>query len=367
MFSVNRQALLRELSLLQSVTERKGTIPVLAMALFAFDGETLHLTATDCSRTLRTQAGANGEPYSGCLPLYQLASLLKLLDAEDVAFSPQVNGFVTVSAGRSKHKLPGLEASVFPDAHSLTNATGRFTVNAEQLRDALGRTLPCVSTEESRWTLQGVQFELKDGQLRLIATDSHRLAVCAVPVEGDDLAVLVPADGLASLLKMDAETITVDVSSNHVQFTCGTRTLLVRLLTGTFPNWQMIMPATLAHTVEVDTVQLITAIRRVSVTREERFKNGVGMMLGAIRLDFSRETLTVSTEETDAGQSTEVIAASTNLNGDDVAAGFNPDYLMDFLARAGDRVVMQLNDGKTQLLMTTPGVDCRYVVMPVRL
>lgn len=365
MFTINRLSLAKELSLLQSVAEKRTTIPVLATVLTGFDGSICRLTASDCSVTLQTEIEGQGEPWSGCVPLRQFAALSRLLEGEAVSVAPAPNGRVEVKCGASKHVLPIYEAAAFPQTDEVSAAI-EVQVDGEVLRQAIRRILPSVDDHEAQWQLQGVQLELSKDLLRAVATDGHRLGVAEISVINES-EVKAIVTGLPALLKMEGDVI-LRLTANHAQFQCGQRVLTTRLLVGTFPNWEMLIPESPPHSIEFDSAAMQAALRRVAVTREECYKTGTGTILGGVRLDLHADKLRVTTNYNDKGESEEWVTAASDLNGESIPIGINPDYLNDYLTQVDGAVKVGFTDNNVQLLLTSPvAPDYRYIIMTIRL
>lgn len=366
-FTLNRSQLAKELALLQSAAERKVTIPILATVLTQFDGQRCRLTVSDCSVTMQTEVEASGEPWSGCIPLRQFAALSRLFEGEAVTITERPNSRVEVKCGQSKHVLPIYPATDFPETDKIREAV-EVQVNGDALRLAIKQILPSIDNQESRYALQGVNAELSANLLQLVSTDSHRLSAVKIPITNEvETKALIAAQGLPSLLRLDGD-VTLRLTPNHAQFQCDNRVLTTRLLVGTFPNWEMIMPKEQPHSIEFDSEAMQSALRRVDVTREEKFKTGTGAILGGVRLDLHSDKLRVTTNYNDKGESEEWVAATSNLNGESVAVGINPDYLNDYLTQIEGQVRCEFRDGSSQLLLTSSAApNYRYVVMPIRL
>lgn len=364
MFTINHKTLAVELGLLQSVAEKKTTIPILECALLDFDGKVLTITATDLDVTLTAQVQADGEAWAGCVPLRQLASLSRLFD-DDIQFTPKPKEKIEIRSGASRHLLPSPPKDSFPPLYVPLNGV-TANLAGEALREGLTRVLPSVTDEESRWNLAGVQFETKDGKLYLAATNGHRLGVASLPCKAE-LKVLIPRAGLTPLIRLESEVVEMQVDNDKAQFKCEHRTLTVRLLVGTFPQWEMLMPKAVPNRIQVDSQALISAIKRVRLTSGETFKNGMGRMRDAISLTFSADSIVVESRENDRGKSVETVNVTSNLNGKDYPTGFNADYLLDFLNQIDGVVIWEMKDENAQHLLTVEGVDFRYVVMPTRL
>jgi DNA polymerase-3 subunit beta len=368
MITLPRAALAAELALLGSAVETKGTLPVLAFVRVVFNGSTAHLTTSSIDVTLDTQISAAGESWSGCLPWQQLTALVKALDGNEVVLSVKDGSDrCEIRAGRSRTKLVTLPVTQFPSPDKQSGVTSQFTVDGALLRDGLRRVLPCVSTEESRYSIQGVQFELSDEAFQLVATDGYRLGIATLPPVGVVAAALVPAEGLRALLGWQAETVAITLSDNVVVFEADGRVLTVRLAGGTFPNWKLIVPKGLPHRIEVDGSELGAALKRAAVTRGETFKTGKGASRDGVRVMLAADSLTVIVDENERGAFDESVTATSNLNGEQTETRLNPDYVTDFLATHEGRFVCEWKDGNSQMLFTWPDVAFQCVIAPMRI
>jgi DNA polymerase-3 subunit beta len=224
-----------------------------------------------------------------------------------------------------------------------------------------------VSTEDSRYNIQGVQFELSDEAFQLVATDGHRLGIATLPPVNVTTKALVPAEGLWALLGWQAETVAVTLSDNVVVFEADGRVLTVRLAGGTFPNWKLIMPQALPHRMEADSSALSAALKRSIVTREETYKVGTGLVRGGMCFTLAADSLTAEVAENERGAFSETIEAVSNLNGEAMKVGFNPDYLADFLGTGEGKFTCEWQDGLSQFLLSWPDAQFQYVLMPMRI
>lgn len=356
MFTVNRKQLADELALLQTVAERKTTMPVLSNVMLDLAGDKLTLYATDLDASIVTEVAAEGEPWTGCLPMTELTKFVRLSESEQVVFQVKETRML-VKAGKAKCLLPMVERSQFPALPTIPAING-LTLSGETLRTLLTRVMPCATNEPSRYNMRGVKFEAKDGTLRLIATDGHRLGVATLAIEGA-MDTLVPADGLAPLLKTTAGSITMQADDKQAWFRCNHQLITMRLLDGQFPRWEMIWPKALPYQSDVATEPLAAAFRRVEITRDAARGS-------AVRMSFQAGSISIDSGETDRGQCDELLDATSNLNGEAVLLGVNPDYVMDFLRHAGERVKCEFKDNSNVVKMSD-GSAFEYVVMPMRL
>src|SRR5882724_7055990 len=301
MITVNRAELARELQLLQPIVRSKETIPVLSTVLVEFK-DNLRLTASNLDTTLSTEIavpvvgmlGVEAESY--CLPLRQLHSLVKLFEAETVTLTRKLNDRVAVVCGKSKHLLPSLPVEQFPEIDKVAGDV-TCTLGGPTLQQALERVLPCVTKEESRYNLAGVNLEAKDDILSVVATDGHRLGLQTLPLTSKPFTALVPTESIYTLLPLLEGETTLTITENHLCCVVGTHVFTARLLSGSFPNWRMIMPASLAYHVEIAAPELIAVVKRVALTRAEVHSVSTGQYYGGIKLTFAGEMLTVATAE----------------------------------------------------------------------
>src|SRR3977135_2064539 len=214
--TVSKFELLRELTATQGVVERKTTIPILSNYLFEAAGDRLSLTATDLDLSLRTSCNAKVKKEGSCtIPARKLYDYVKLLPDTDITIKLLDNHWVSIRCGRSNTKMVGMAKSNFPSLPAFPTA-GAISIRAQVLRGLIARTGFAISSEESRYTLNGALMLLKPESITMVATDGHRLAHCERPGEKFDgvsgeLKTLVPKkamDELKSLLdSTDAETI----------------------------------------------------------------------------------------------------------------------------------------------------------------
>lgn len=366
-FKLNRKALAAELALLGSVIKDERTIPVLACVRVVCDGSVARLTGSSLDVTVDTQLAGEGEPWSGCLPWKQWAALVKALDADEVVIDQKDSGPCEIRAGRSRTRLAVIPVDQFPNPDNQSGALSEFSVAGASLRDGLRCVLPCVTTEESRYAMQGVQFELSDEAFRLVATDGHRLGVVTLPPVGLTAKALVPALGLRPLLALESETIVIQLSDNVVTFRADGRTVTVRLAGGQFPSWQLIIPKDLPYHSEVDGDQLSGALKRAAITRGGTVKTGAGLVRDGVRLTFAADSLAVVVDENDRGAFEESLGVTGNLNGEQTETRINPDFIADFLATGAGAFTCEWKDGKNAFLLSWPEAAFQYVVMPMRL
>src|SRR6266699_1751383 len=368
-FVVSKQNLQKELGFVQGVVEKKNTIPVLSNILIESVGEgTIRITGTDLDVTIRCDMDAEeiNTPGSICVQARKLFEISRLLPDAPVSFKKEDNDWVTVKCDRARFKLVGVARDAFPEVPTFKSAPTK--ISASVLKTFIDRTIFAITQEESRYTLSGAKFVLDQAGAKMVTTDGHRLAFITSKVSGngpsDGLDVLIPRKTLAELTKLTADfdgEISLGADENHVYFQIGSRLLISRLLSGQFPNYEMVMPKNNEHTATFDTIALNQAIRRVALMSDDRSH--------AIRFHLGKEQLLISSQNAEEGEARETVA--TDFAGDEAEIGFNAQYLQDFLGVVGsEKVAFEFKDGNSQAQLRPVAddkQDYKYVVMPMRL
>src|SRR6266571_2988404 len=368
--TISKFELLRELTATQGVVERKTTIPILSNYLFEAGGDKLSLTATDLDLSLRTSCNAKVKKEGSCtIPARKLHDYVKLLPDADITIKLLDNHGVSIRCGRSNTKMVGMAKSNFPSLPAFPTA-GAISIRAQVLRGLIARTGFAISSEESRYTLNGALMLLKPESITMVATDGHRLAHCernSEKFEGvsGEMKTLIPKkamDELKSLLdSTDTEIVEFAKDESTLFFRVGSRLLTSRQLTGQFPNFEAVLPKDNSKVIPLNADDLNAAILRVAQFADERSR--------AVRLKLEKGELKLSASSTETGESEDTI--ETDYNGESLTIGFNAQYVTDFLkaAGAGD-VRLELKDAQSAgQLRPAEGEDYkyRYIVMPMRI
>lgn len=369
MITLDRKQLAAELAILIQIAGQKNVIPALETIRFEFrsNAEAASLLAFNSDAALFTEISGEGKDWKGCIPARQFYDLTRLAGNTDrINLTPQ-GSMIQIAWGRSRHRLPVMDFNQFPQVEGVIASGERLTVKTEDFKSSLQRVLPCAARDDTaKWMVRGIKLEAKDGALKVVGTNTHRLGVATVPAEGE-LDVFVPLNAALMLPDLKSEEVMIWHDANQISFNFGPRTLIGRKMTGTFPNWQVFMPQNLPLTASLETKEMIGALRRADVTRDETFKTGVGKVLLGVVFVFGKEELVIDTKHNDVnGRSEESVALTSNLNGDLIYMGINPDYVMDFLKHAGEKTECLLKDGSSPLLMKD-GSNFEYIVVPTRL
>ena len=368
--TVSKFELLRELTATQGVVERKTTIPILSNYLFEAAGDKLSLTATDLDLSLRTSCSAKVKKEGSCtIPARKLYDYVKLLPDADITIKLLENHWVSIRCGRSNTKMVGMARANFPSLPTFPTA-GVVKIPAQVLRSMIAKTGFAISSEESRYTLNGGLMMLKPESITMVATDGHRLAHVERSGEkfegvSGEMKTLVPKkamDELKSLLdSTDAETLDFAKDESTLFFRIGQRLLTSRQLTGQFPNFEAVLPKEITKSVSVQGDELGAAIARVAQFADERSR--------AVRLKLEKGELKLSASSTETGESEDSIEIA--YNGDPLTIGFNAQYLVDFIKASGaGEVKLEFKDPQSAGQMRpaeSEDYKYRYIVMPMRI
>jgi len=369
-FIIARNALQKELAFVQGVVERKNTIPVLANILIeSTSDETLRISGTDLDVTIRCEVIAESIAQKGaiCVQARKLFDIARLLPNAPVSFRKEQNDWVTVECGQAKFKLPGISKETFPDLPAF-KATP-FSIAAASLKRIIEQTIFSITSEEGRYVLAGAKFELNANGAKVVTTDGHRLSLISAKdaltqTGSESLDALIPRKTLAELSKLATGfegQISMGADDNHVYFQIGTRLLISRLLSGQFPNYEMVLPKENDRTAIFNTSELNNALKRVSLMADER-SHAITLLLG-------NEEALIASQNPEDGEAKENV--TTDYAGEETKIGFNAQYLQEFLNVVGTETVSFLfKDGNSQAefrpVSATEAISLRYICMPMR-
>jgi DNA polymerase-3 subunit beta len=368
--TIERAALMRSLGHVQSVVERRNTIPILSNVLIEAGDGKLALTATDMDLTIVEEAGCEVQDAGATTaPAHTLYDIVrKLPDGAQVQLEVKGDqGQMRLTSGRSAFQLSTLPKEDFPSLGA-GELPQNFRVGGKELRNLIDRTRFAISTEETRYYLNGIYLHAaKSGDsqmLRGVATDGHRLARFEMPLP-DGAAqmpgVIVPRKTVNELRKLIDETdgeIEVALSDTKIRFAFESTVLTSKLIDGTFPDYERVIPSGNDKLLEVDRKQFASAVDRVATISTEKSR--------AVKLALADGQLTLSATSPENGSATEEIEVS--YDGDNLEIGFNSRYLLDIAGQiAGDGAQFSLSDPASPTIVRDAGdASALYVLMPMR-
>lgn len=373
--SIAQTELLQALSLISSAVPSRTTLPVLANILVEANDEGLQMTATDLDLSVTTRAMADVKAEAALtVPAKKLLELVRKLPKEELKLEAK-DLTLNVGSRTGRFKFLCIRPEEFPARVNVAPDTA-LTIDAKQLERMIKRTIYAVSTDETRPALNGALLQVAEGEIRLVATDGHRLARATLKhpgavkgaLKGD---VIIPLKALTHLHRLVAESVDpvhVELSKNHARFTVGTTSLTTKLIEGPFPNYEQVLPKNNNKHLHVKTGDLAASLDRVSVFSDSLTRQ--------VKFAVTRNKLTLIVQTPDQGEATE--ALDVRYDAEDLEIGYNAGYLIDILRTMdSDEVTVQLNTPVTAgLLVPAPPSDAKgapalegllCLVMPLRL
>lgn len=368
-FSIARAALLRSLAHVQSAVERRNTIPILSNVMLKADNGTLSLATTDMdleiNEAVSAKVSAEGATTAPAQTLFEIVKRLPEDADVELELDPSGNQ-MAVKSGRSNFKLSCLPVSDFPEIGQ-GDLPASFSIPANDLRTLIDRTRFAMSTEETRYYLNGIYVHAAESGgvpvLRAVATDGHRLARFEMPLpEGaaNMPGVIIPRKAVGEVRKLieDAgDVINISLSESKIRFAFDHIVLTSKLIDGTFPDYQRVIPEGNDKIVEVNPKIFTAAIDRVSTISDGKSR--------AVKIMLNGKTMTISANSPESGSAVEDIEVNGN---DDMEIGFNAKYLLDITSQIeGDGCRLTLADSASPTIIQDTGdASSLYVLMPLR-
>jgi DNA polymerase-3 subunit beta len=368
--TVEQTQLLKALGHVHRIVERRNTIPILANVLIRAEGGEVRLKATDLDIEV-TEAIAADTPQPGAItvPAHVVFDIVrKLPDGAQVSLESGIETTqLVVRSGRSRFTLQALPETDFPDLGA-GEFSHSFTIPASELRRLIEKTQFAISTEETRYYLNGIYFHTVETDaglmLRAVATDGHRLARAELPAPAGAAGmpgVIIPRKTVAEVVKLLAEgdsEAAVSLSQSKVRLAIGSLVLTSKLIDGTFPDYTRVIPISNDKRLVVERTDFTRSVDRVSTISSERGR--------AVKLSLGDNRLTLSVNNPDAGNAVEELEAEYDSDAFDI--GFNARYLLDIAGQLeGDTALFKLADPSSPtLILDRDGASTLYVLMPMR-
>ncbi len=349
----------------RAATNRTGTLPVLSGVRMEVAGDTLTITGTDLELTIRLTIEVGGErDGAAVVPARLVGDIIKALPAGaveiDLPESGDGSSEMSISAGRSQFSVRPLSLDDYP-AQSEPSAEA-VTLPAADMADALRQVVRAASTDDARAVLTGVLLAAEDDGLRMVATDSYRLAVRDLPESsmlGSGQKVLIPGRALSELQRLmgNEETLTVRLGEREATFEAGSTRLSTRLIEGEFPNYRNLLPTSYPNLLTISKPAMIEAIRRVKILAQDSTP---------VRMTLGGPTVQLTAITQDVGNAVEEIDAQ--YDGVEMTVAFNPDYLLAGIDAidADDVTLATMDPMKPAVLRGAGQDDYLYLLMPVR-
>jgi DNA polymerase-3 subunit beta len=363
--TIERAVLLKSLGHVQSVVERRNTIPILSNVLLeAREDGSLRLMATDLDLQVDESVPATvAQPGATTVSAHTFFDIVRKLPEGSQVELTAAEGKMQVIAGRARFNLSTLPRDDFPVIAEGDLPT-RFELPAATLRQIIEKTRFAISNEETRYYLMGIFFHVIDDQMRAAATDGHRLARVTVarPDGAEGMPdVIVPRKAVQELYRLLEElegTVEISLSPTKIRFGLGSAILTSKLIDGTFPDYNRVIPTANDKLLKLDPKSFSAGVDRVSTIASEKTR--------AVKMSVDRDKVTLSVTSPENGVATEEVPADYSSDGLEI--GFNARYLLDILSEIdGDTVEVHLADAAAPtLLRENDKSNALYVLMPMR-
>jgi len=361
-FSVSKEKLLEGLQTVQNVVSTRTTLPILSNVLLqATDGQ-LRFTTSDLDVGIRSAVEVSVEkPGATTLPARRLLSIVRELPASEITVEVDSKNVASIRSGPSFFKILGLPEEEFPPLPKFENAK-TFTLRQKDLKDALKKTAYAISTDETRYVLNGILFSFRDNKLTLVATDGRRLALVDIELEfprsheGD---VIIPSKAVGEMARLltDDGDIKISIGENQAAFEVNGTLLVSKLIEGNYPNYRQVIPGETKERVTLERVLFHDAVHRVALLASEKSNS--------VKLVFTKNNLEIAANTPDVGEARESLAIA--YKGRDMAIAFNPEFLMAPLKNLTvDEVYLDLIDEMSPGVVKIQG-PFLYVIMPMRI
>jgi len=360
-FKITKEKFIEGLQQVQNVVSTRTTLPILSNVLLEASGDHVRLTTTDLDVGVRGSVDAEvAASGATTLPARKLASIVRELPTSELEVEVNENNVASIQSGPSFFKILGLSEDEFPPLPDFEDAK-RFQVDQKLLKDGLKKTAYAISTDETRYVLNGILCCFKDNNLTLVATDGRRLAMVdhELEIPGDqETEMIVPTKAVVELQRLlsDAGEVLIQVSESQVAFELNGYLLTSKLIEGNYPNFRQVIPAETRQRVTVDRETLRETVHRVALLTSDKSSS--------IKLVFSEDNIEIMANSPDVGEARESFPVS--YKGEEMAIAFNPEFLMAPLRNLdSDEIHIDLIDEMS------PGVlrinePFLYVLMPMR-
>jgi DNA polymerase-3 subunit beta len=361
-FTVGKEKLLEGLQTVQNVVSTRTTLPILSNVLLQANNGEVRLTTTDLDVGVRGAVEAQVDKAgSATLPARRLFTIVRELPNNEIQFEIDSKNVASIRSGPSFFKILGLPEEEFPPLPKFENAKA-FNFPQKELKDCLKKTSYAISTDETRYVLNGILFSFKENKLTAVATDGRRLALVDLEIEfprSQEVDVIVPTKAvveLQRLLKEDGD-VKVSVAENQIAFELNNTLLVSKLIEGNYPNYRQVIPAEAKERITLERELFLNSVHRVSLLASEKSNS--------VKLVFSKNNIDITANTPEVGEARESLPVQ--YKGKDFSIAFNPEFLMAPLRNLStDEVFLDLIDEMSPGVIKIPS-PFLYVLMPMRI
>jgi DNA polymerase III subunit beta len=365
--TISKEQIMNGLQAVQNVVSTRTTLPILSNVLLRADGERLEFTATDLDVTISCGVEAKvKKPGASTVPVKKLFGIVRELSNAEIDLEVDEKHVCIVRSGPSFYKINGLSADEFPPLPKFKEEK-KVALPQETVKRMMKKTSFAISTDESRYVLNGIFFSLKDHKMTMVATDGRRLALVDEEVDVSEPSqgeFIVPAKAVNELnrLLQDKGEVELRYAENQASFTLkddkGIGVLIItKLIEGNYPNYRQVIPGETKERIALGREEFMHALRRAEIMTSEKSNS--------VKLNFGKNKLEITANSPEVGEAKESLAI--NYKGKEMAIAFNPKYMIDPLtALPDDEVFLELIDELSPGVLKING-PFLYVVMPMRL
>jgi DNA polymerase III subunit beta len=369
LIKANRDAILKPLQVVSGIVERRHTLPILANILITKKADQVSFLGTDIEIQIQTKASLSSgtDQAATTVSARKLLDILRALPEAEVTLN-LTNKRLSIQSGKSRFALQTLAAEEFPTVSIAEQFGAKFSLSQKKLKELLHMVHFAMAQQDIRYYLNGLLFVVEGSDVRVVATDGHRLAYCSATLPEPVVSstgkqeVIIPRKSiieLQRLLEDTEEPVLIEVASNQIRFSFGSIEMVSKLVEGKFPDYQRVIPTGYTKETTVDREVLSKSLQRVAILTSEKLK--------AVRFNISESALKI--QASNAEQEEAIEELDIEYNGEALEVGFNVSYLLDVLSNLKtNQVKLSFGDTNSSALLTVPGDDSfKYVVMPMRI
>ncbi len=365
--TISKEQIINGLQAVQNVVSNRTTLPILSNVLLRAEGDKLELTATDLDVTIACSVEAKvKKPGASTVPVKKLFGIVRELGNSEIDLEVDDKNICSIRSGASFYKINGLSADEFPPMPKFKEDK-KVVLPQKTVKDMMKKTSFAISTDESRYVLNGIFISLKDHKMTMVATDGRRLAMVDEEVDVSEKSqgeFIAPAKAVNELNRLLQEKGDVEVryTDNQASFTLkdeknGSVLIITKLIEGNYPNYKQVIPNEVKERISLGREEFLHALRRAEIMTSDKSNS--------VKMTFGKNNLAITANSPEVGEARESIAI--NYKGKEMAIAFNPKYMIDPLnALANDEVFIELIDELSPGVLKING-PFLYVVMPMRL
>lgn len=366
-FKIRKSILLKGLTLIQGVIEKKKTLPILANVLIEAKDNIVTLIATDLEIGIKSKFESevieNGKITVSAKKLFEI---VKELSDSLIEIESKDNNWIELKCGNAKFNIVALPPDEYPNINNGEN-TNNLEVNSKIIKDLIDKTFYSISTDESKYNLNGLFIHNVNNNIRVISTDGHRLSLFQTDIEASNQnilnkGVIIPRKGIIELKKItedDNDKLTINFSDNNIVINNEETTLIMRLIDGDFPDYNRVIPEKLDNFAIIESNIFLQTLKRISILANEKSRG--------INLSITSGKIEISSSNPEFGDATDFI--NVEYSGPDISVGFNAKYLLDVMHTVNSGSIrFYINDNISPCLIKSSDNEAyQAVIMPMRL